>query len=205
MSERILKLVGDYIGGYIESCPRNFVGVWKEYMRVRVTADLAKPLKRRMKIRKTGDEWLWINFKYENVPTFCFICGLLGHSERYCGRLFDTPEHEIVKPYGIWMRAPLRRQTKLIGERWLCNDFEKDNRNPVTRGAGSQGHVKIGNQGEKFAPQNQESNKGGEDSAGQFFQNNENGEIFGKPNQVVNMDEGGKSINSDKSVTVLAK
>lgn len=50
-------------------------------MRVRVAIDVCKPLKRRMKIRKDGDEWFRINFKYDNVPTFCFICGLIGHSE----------------------------------------------------------------------------------------------------------------------------
>lgn len=59
----------------MESCPSNFT-VWREYLRVRVTIDLEKPLKRRMKVKKSGNEWFWIVFKYENVPTFCFICGL---------------------------------------------------------------------------------------------------------------------------------
>lgn len=81
MSERIVKEVANYIGSFVESCSSNFVGVWREYMRVRVWIDLSKPLKRKMKIRKAGDEGFWINFKYENVPTFCFICGILGHSE----------------------------------------------------------------------------------------------------------------------------
>ncbi|KAK1379781.1 hypothetical protein POM88_026525 [Heracleum sosnowskyi] len=57
MTERIVKEVGNYIGCFVESCPRNFTGVWKEYLRVRVTVDLSKPLKRRMKIRKTWDGW----------------------------------------------------------------------------------------------------------------------------------------------------
>lgn len=69
-------------------------------MRIRVTIDLSKPLKRRMKVKKSGSVWVWITFKYENVPTFCFICGLLGHSEKFCNKLFDTPEEDIVKPYG---------------------------------------------------------------------------------------------------------
>lgn len=103
----------------------------RKYLRVRVTIDLAKPLKHRMKIRKTGDGWEWIMFKYENVPTFCFICGLIGHSEKYCSYLFDTPESEIVKPYGVWMRAPLRRQTKLTGAKWLRDDNEESSRRNV--------------------------------------------------------------------------
>lgn len=62
---------------------------------------------------------------YENVPTFCFICGIVvGHSERLCSRLFDTPEYEIVKPCDAWMRAPFRRQVKPIGATWLHNGME---------------------------------------------------------------------------------
>ncbi|XP_017217178.1 uncharacterized protein LOC108194750 [Daucus carota subsp. sativus] len=124
MSEKIITEVGNEIGKYVCSCPTNFKGVWREYMRIRVTMDLSKPLKRRMKIRKSGKEWIWITFRYENVPTFCFICGLLGHSEKFCNQLFEKLENEIVKPYGIWMRAPLKRQTKLIGAKWLCNGGE---------------------------------------------------------------------------------
>lgn len=101
MTQKIVKEVGNYIGCFVESCPRNFKEGCKEYLRVRVTIDLSKPLKRRMKIRKAGDGWEWITFKYENVPTFCFICGMLGHSEKFCSVLFEKPENEIVKPYGV--------------------------------------------------------------------------------------------------------
>lgn len=59
---------------------------------IRVKIDITKPLKRRMKLRKAGGEWIWITFKYENVPMFCFICGIIGHSEKFCNTLFDTPE-----------------------------------------------------------------------------------------------------------------
>lgn len=75
MSERVLKEVGNYVGKFTEACPKNFSGVWREYMRIRVTIDVTKALKRRMKIRKIGGALIWITFKYENVPTFCFICG----------------------------------------------------------------------------------------------------------------------------------
>lgn len=80
---------------------------------------------------------------YENVPTFCFICGTLGHTERYCGHLFNNPKQEIVRPYGIWMRTPLRCLTKLIREWWLRNIVEEDNRNPAIDGEGKQRQVGI--------------------------------------------------------------
>lgn len=34
MSEKILQGIGNYIGYFIESCSSNFVGVWREYMRI---------------------------------------------------------------------------------------------------------------------------------------------------------------------------
>lgn len=112
MTERVVKEVGNYIGTFVESCSRNFTGMWKEYLRVRVSLDVTQPLKRRMKIRSPVADWFWINFRYENVPTFCFICGIMGHSEKYCSKLFDLTESKITKPYGEWMGAPLRRQSR---------------------------------------------------------------------------------------------
>lgn len=84
MLEKVLKGIGNYVGRYVNSCPSNSVGVWREYMRIRVTINLSKPLKRRMKIKMAGNEWFWVNFKYENVPSFCFICGIICHLERFC-------------------------------------------------------------------------------------------------------------------------
>lgn len=84
MSERILRAVGDYIGKYVSSCPRNFIGIWRDYLRVRVLISVDKPLKRRMKINRNKEEWFWANFKYERVPTFCSICGIVGHADRFC-------------------------------------------------------------------------------------------------------------------------
>lgn len=86
-------------------------------MRMRVTIDITKPLRRRMKVRKAGNEWSWITFKYENVSTFCFIYGIIGHADKFCNKLFDTPENEITRPYGAWMRAQPRRQNNLIGSK----------------------------------------------------------------------------------------
>ncbi|XP_062113383.1 uncharacterized protein At4g02000-like [Humulus lupulus] len=111
MTSRILEAVGGFIGKFKESCPKNFMGVWRDYMRIRITIDLNLPLKRRMRIRKGDNEWIWVTFKYENGPTFCFICGRIGHLEKFCPKKFELPEEEIVQPYGEWMRAPFRRQT----------------------------------------------------------------------------------------------
>ena len=115
MNSSTLKAVGNYLGKFIATCPKNLLGTWRDFMRVRVTLALDVPLKRRMKIRKSATEFFWVTFRYENVPTFCFICGLMGHAEQFCPKRFDSSDGEVAQPYGDWMRAPLRRPAKLIG------------------------------------------------------------------------------------------
>lgn len=119
MSLRVVQDIGNYIGKFVESDSNNFIGVWREYLRVRVLLSIEKPLKRRMKLRRSGGQWCWANFRYEGVPTFCFICGFIGHNEKFCEKLFDTPFKQIEKPYGVWMRAEPRRRNYTEGSKWL--------------------------------------------------------------------------------------
>uniref|UniRef100_A0A803NM52 Zinc knuckle CX2CX4HX4C domain-containing protein n=1 Tax=Cannabis sativa TaxID=3483 RepID=A0A803NM52_CANSA len=91
-------------------------------MRVKVTLDVNVPLKRRMKLRRTtGEEGFWAMFKYEFLPTFYFICRILGHSEKFCLKRFDTLADQIIQPYGAWVRAQPRRRHHLIRSQWLQN------------------------------------------------------------------------------------
>lgn len=57
--------------------------------------NVLKPLKRRMKIKRKGGTWSWINFKYERLSTICFVCDILGHSEKDCNVVSANPEKEI--------------------------------------------------------------------------------------------------------------
>ena len=54
LAERVAKGIGNYIATYIKGDPKSFDGVWKEHVRIRVSMDARKPLKRRMKIKKPG-------------------------------------------------------------------------------------------------------------------------------------------------------
>lgn len=133
MSQRVVQDIGNYIGGYVESDSNNFMGVWRDYLRVRVSVPLDKPLKRRMKLKKSESNWCWVNFRYEGVPTFCFICGLMGHNEKFCDKIFDTPLESIEKPYGIWMKAEPRRRNHTMGSKWLRNGGQNPVNIPVSR------------------------------------------------------------------------
>ncbi|XP_030497870.2 uncharacterized protein LOC115713529 [Cannabis sativa] len=125
MLEEVVRRAGDYVGKFVKNDPKNFNGIWREYLRVRATVDIEKPLKRRMKLCKDNGDWIWANFKYEHIPTFCFVCGLIGHAERLCPRRFDEDFNPLVKPYGNGMRAQTRRKNYLIGAQWLRTGSEQ--------------------------------------------------------------------------------
>jgi hypothetical protein len=80
------------------------------YLRVRITVDVDKPLRRGILInsaaRKSRD---WYEIQYEHVPHFCFSYGRLGHSELFC----PTPgqrDDEGKWPFGTGLRAPDERK-----------------------------------------------------------------------------------------------
>lgn len=71
-----------------------------------VEINLDMPLLRGTKL-KLGTECVWVEFRYEKVPTFCFYCGIIGHSERICLRkVEDAKENKVCEgQYGEWRRA----------------------------------------------------------------------------------------------------
>lgn len=119
MSTQVGRHIGDYIGKFLESDQNNFNGHWRSYMRIRVKLDVRNPLKRRMKIKKEGGEWCWVNFKYERLSTFCFYCGLMGHSEFFCIKMLQNDAMDAPRPYGMFMKATTKRQTSNVGNKWL--------------------------------------------------------------------------------------
>lgn len=80
------------------------------------------PLKRCKRIRKPDGSTFTVNFKYERLHIFCFICGRLGHSERFCDQWFAAEEKEIKREWGVWLKVDDRRGTSLAGEKWLRSE-----------------------------------------------------------------------------------
>ncbi|CAN0888735.1 hypothetical protein LINGRAHAP2_LOCUS15920 [Linum grandiflorum] len=88
-------------------------------MRIRVVLDVTSPLKIDRKVRQPGGEWLRGKYRYEKLPTFCFVCGRIGHVERHCAITYRTPAEEIVRKWDASLRADVRRPTQQGGEQWL--------------------------------------------------------------------------------------
>lgn len=117
-SEKVLQSIGSYIISFLESYVNNLTGIRRNYICLKVSIDVRHPLKRRMRIKKAGGKWFWVDFKYERLHIFCHICVLLGHTKRTCPTLYESAE-PVAKPYGQWMRAPNRKSSMNSGDRWL--------------------------------------------------------------------------------------
>lgn len=46
-----------------------------------------------------------MNFIYERMGSFFFVCGIVGHTERECSVVYANPDKEIERAYGTWLRA----------------------------------------------------------------------------------------------------
>lgn len=122
-TESVGKQLGNFIGRFLEYDKTNKTVVWRPYMRLRVEIDVSQPLKRCKKIHKANGEFFVVAFKYEKLNSFCFICGRLGHTEKFYEDLFNAAEGvEIKREWGVWLKAPERR-SKLGGiSKWIRDD-----------------------------------------------------------------------------------
>ena len=85
-----------------------------EFLRVRIVLDITRPLPRCCKLWAERKLVGWVGLKYEQLPNFCYLCGIVGHGDRDCevwlrgkGRLRREDQH-----YGDWLRAEATRVTR---------------------------------------------------------------------------------------------
>ncbi|CAN1817463.1 hypothetical protein LINPERHAP1_LOCUS28057 [Linum perenne] len=95
-------------------------------MRIRVRLDVREPLRREKKLKRPSGELALAKFRYKKLPTFCFICGRLGHIDRHCEIYFRLLDDQIVRRWDASLRAPSRRSNNLGGEKWLVEDIADD-------------------------------------------------------------------------------
>lgn len=108
-SDQMGKKIGDTIGKFVEADQRecNRSG---RFLRIKVALDLHKPIKRGTILKYQGRN-LWIFFKYERLPNFCFGCGRIGHQFKECEEVVGKEDgsysevQELDLTYGAWMRA----------------------------------------------------------------------------------------------------
>lgn len=84
------------------------------FLRIRVTLDISQPLIRGRMVRMGGSDSRWVEFKYERLPVFCYLCGRLDHDEKECIEWIRraVPLKAEDKQYGPWLRAIPNRLQK---------------------------------------------------------------------------------------------
>lgn len=78
------RLIGNSLGKFKEIDLDNGEVEWVEFMRLRVTLDITRPLLRCKKLSTESSGSVWVYIKYERLPDFCFCCGILRHSHKEC-------------------------------------------------------------------------------------------------------------------------
>lgn len=53
---------------------------------------------------------MWLQIKYERLPSFYFFCGLIGHPEKFYKALFDNPQGLEDRKYDSSLRATMKKQ-----------------------------------------------------------------------------------------------
>lgn len=126
MTEQVGKQLGDFFGEFLEYDQKNNTGIWRECTRVRIILDVRKPLKRMKKITRRNGTEVMVTCKYERVGEFCFTCGLVSHTDRFCRKFLDKRSEEVDREWGSWLREPPRRVAGQAKSKWLREEGDAD-------------------------------------------------------------------------------
>ncbi|KAJ8761865.1 hypothetical protein K2173_005576 [Erythroxylum novogranatense] len=84
MSEAMTIQLGNTLGKFIAYDTKAITMGFRSYMRIKVRLDVREPLLRRKKVLTRQRKEVYVQFKYEKLPLFCYLCGRVGHGESFC-------------------------------------------------------------------------------------------------------------------------
>lgn len=104
MSEEIGKDIGNNIGNYVETNKRSWQTNQAKFMQICVELQIDKPLRKGGGyIKNMENERVWVTFKYERLPTVCYVCGRMRHDDWHSSQA--TKGQEVEHQYGEWLGA----------------------------------------------------------------------------------------------------
>ena len=76
-----------------------------DFLRVKVEIDVSKLLCWGRKIAINADEFIWVAFKYEKLPNFCYWCGRVSHADKECEIWLASKGKLTQDEYEAWLQA----------------------------------------------------------------------------------------------------
>lgn len=165
-NESLAVQMGNFVGKFLDfdrqAVQLGFTGV----LRVRVAVDIRKLLRRKKKILLPSGMSHFIQFAYEKLTLFCFICGKLGHGEGFCPLRILQDNQDFVFGWDLSLRAPGRRATVPVSK-WL----REDGGGGLNKESIMEGGTSGGNHGTGFNSINGRLHKGYYVESAQFNEN----------------------------------
>ncbi|RYR13556.1 hypothetical protein Ahy_B04g070486 [Arachis hypogaea] len=77
------------------------------FLKATVTVNIHKPLLKGENLGSKEDGLIWVDFRYERLPNFCYYCGVIGHEENNCASAVEDQEKGTnrSKNMGPWLKA----------------------------------------------------------------------------------------------------
>jgi hypothetical protein len=200
MKEKVGTELANYIGAFLEYDKNNNSSFWRQYMRIRVRIDVRMPLKKIAKVKDKEGRWCTVNFKYEKLGIFCFVCGIMGHAENKCEVRFSMEQDDGTRGWSADIRADSRRQGSRIVSRWLNDERSggpvQGGVNTARQASGPIGSSSLGPTGADVA-----SNLNNNHNS----PNHNQGEIIGRQNQslVFNEMQTPPAVHSSQQITPI--
>lgn len=124
------KEMGNQLGTVLDVGLYEFIDNAKT-IKVKVLFNKNHPIRAGMFIGNDKDGITWVDFRYENLPMFCFGCGLVGHNQENC-RNSPLPFEKGTNPRGAWLRS------KSYGRRLIEKKEQDFSSNPRKSMSGGQ-------------------------------------------------------------------
>lgn len=126
MTEAAGRQLGNFFGLFVSYDPNNNSSIWRECMRLKISIDVRHPLKRKKKICMKNGSYCIVQCKYERLGDFCFVCGFVTHTERFCSKKLSLMSKENVRDWGVWLRAPARKSVGQDRSKFLWDERDGD-------------------------------------------------------------------------------
>jgi hypothetical protein len=142
IQHKVGQAIGHFLGELKEYDHRNTVH--STYMRLKVRIDVTKPLQQGWKVRANEGNYVQIIFKYEKLGTFCYLCGLIGHTDKNCTKLFDMDHDDGTREWGESLRPLISRMGTSATNKYIQDPIPSRPHAVSVNGTGTQAAAATG-------------------------------------------------------------